>query len=70
MGTKFPLEGNEIRLFMQWGKDLPAQHLDMDLSCYITFDEECRMEMRSAFLVDLPLRVANTVVIFVVFLIK
>ena len=40
MGTKFPLEGNEIRLFMQWGKDLPAQHLDMDLSCHIIFDKE------------------------------
>ena len=49
MGTKFPLEGNEIRLFMQWGKDLPAQHLDMDLSCYITFDEECRMENEICF---------------------
>lgn len=38
MGTKFPLEGNEIRLFMQWGKDLPAQHLDMDLSCHIAYE--------------------------------
>ena len=38
MGTKFPLEGNEIRLFMQWGKDLPAQHLDMDLSCNIAYE--------------------------------
>ena len=49
MGTKFPLEGNEIRLFMQWGKDLPAQHLDMDLSCHIIFDEECRMENEMCF---------------------
>lgn len=38
MGTKFPIEGNEIRLFMQWGKDLPAQHLDMDLSCHIAYE--------------------------------
>lgn len=38
MGTKFPLEGNEIRLFMQWGKGLPAQHLDMDLSCHIAYE--------------------------------
>ena len=38
MGTKFPVKGNEIRLFMQWGKDMPAQHLDMDLSCYITYE--------------------------------
>lgn len=37
MGTKFPVEGNEIRLFMQWGKDMPAQHLDMDLSCHIAY---------------------------------
>jgi len=49
MGTKFPLEGNEIRLFMQWGKDLPAQDLDMDLSCHIIFDEECRMENEMCF---------------------
>ncbi len=34
-GTRFPIEGDNVRLFMQWGKDLPAQHLDMDLSCYI-----------------------------------
>ena len=39
MGTRFPLEGNEIRLFMQWGKDLPAQHLDMDLSCRIVYKD-------------------------------
>ncbi|MDN3672509.1 hypothetical protein QWY99_05490 [Flavobacterium branchiarum] len=37
MGTRFPIEGNEVRLFMQWGKDLPAQHLDMDLSCHIAY---------------------------------
>ena len=43
MGEKFALEGNRIRLFMQWGKDLPAQHLDMDLSCNIIYPdrEEC-----------------------------
>ena len=35
MGTRFPVEGSAVRLFMQWGKDLPAQHLDMDLSCHI-----------------------------------
>ena len=34
-GTRFPLEGDKVRLFMQWGKGLPAQHLDMDLSCHI-----------------------------------
>ena len=39
MGTRFSLEGNEIRLFMQWGKDLPAQDLDMDLSCRIIYQD-------------------------------
>ncbi|MGL4583204.1 MAG: hypothetical protein ACRCVU_09495 [Flavobacterium sp.] len=39
MGTKFPLEGREVRLFMQWGVGLPAQHLDMDLSCHITYSD-------------------------------
>lgn len=39
MGTKFPIEGNEVRLFMQWGKDMPAQHLDMDLSCQIAYED-------------------------------
>lgn len=32
-GEKFKVEGNKVRLFLQWGKGLPAQHLDMDLSC-------------------------------------
>ena len=40
MGTRFPIEGNAVRLFMQWGKDLPAQHLDMDLSCRIISPEK------------------------------
>ncbi|WP_166925693.1 hypothetical protein [Flavobacterium poyangense] len=38
MGTRFPIEGNEVRLFMQWGVNLPAQHLDMDLSCHIAYE--------------------------------
>ena len=38
MGTKYTIEGNTIRLFMQWGKGLPAQHLDMDLSCHISYE--------------------------------
>jgi hypothetical protein len=37
MGTRFPMEGEQIRLFLQWGNGLPAQHLDMDLSCQITY---------------------------------
>ena len=35
MGTRFQVEGDAIRLFLQWGKGLHAQHLDMDLSCRI-----------------------------------
>lgn len=35
MGMRFPIEGDNVRLFMQWGKGLSAQHLDMDLSCRI-----------------------------------
>lgn len=38
IGTRFAVEGNKIRLFMQWGEGLPAQHLDMDLSCRIAYE--------------------------------
>ena len=37
-GTRFHVEGDAVRLFMHWGKDLPAQPLDMDLSCRIALD--------------------------------
>ena len=37
MGTRFEVEGNTVRLFMQWGEGLPAQHLDMDLSCHVAY---------------------------------
>ena len=37
MGTRFPVEGDNVRLFMQWGAGLHAQHLDMDLSCCIAY---------------------------------
>lgn len=37
MGTRFSVEGNNVRLFMQWGTGLPAQHLDMDLSCMVAY---------------------------------
>lgn len=40
MGTRFALEGNAIRLFLQWGEGLPAQHLDMDLSCHVAYESE------------------------------
>ncbi|MDO4497111.1 MAG: hypothetical protein Q4B58_04690 [Bacteroidales bacterium] len=39
MGTRFPVEGDAVRLFLQWGKGLHAQHLDMDLSCRIALPE-------------------------------
>lgn len=43
-GTRFPVEGDEVRLFMQWGQGLPAQPLDMDLSCRIVFTGRKPME--------------------------
>lgn len=36
-GTHFAVEGSQVRLFMQWGKGLPAQPLDMDLSARIMY---------------------------------
>ena len=39
-GTRFAIEGNAVRLFMQWGKGLPAQNFDMDLSCAIAYDNK------------------------------
>lgn len=37
MGTRFPVKGTNVRLFLQWGEGLHAQHLDMDLSCRVLF---------------------------------
>lgn len=39
MGTRFQVEGDAVRLFLQWGKGLHAQHLDMDLSCRISLPD-------------------------------
>jgi hypothetical protein len=39
MGTVFPVEGDRVRLFMQWGVGLPAQHLDMDLTAVVAYDD-------------------------------
>ena len=39
MGTRFPVEGDAVRLFLQWGKGLHAQHLDMDLSARIALPD-------------------------------
>jgi hypothetical protein len=40
MGTRFGIEGDTVRLFMQWGNGLPAQHMDMDLSCHIAYADK------------------------------
>ena len=44
-GTRFVVEGDSVRLFLQWGEGLPAQPLDMDLSCRIIHEgdivEDC-----------------------------
>jgi len=39
MGTRYQVDGDKIILFMQWGKGLPAQHLDMDLSCRVAYND-------------------------------
>ena len=39
MGTRFAVEGDSVRLFMQWGTGLTAQHMDMDLSCLIAYKD-------------------------------
>ncbi len=36
-GTRFDVEGDTVRVFLQWGVGLKAQHLDMDLSCYVAY---------------------------------
>ena len=39
MGTRFKVEGDNVRLFLQWGEGLKAQHLDMDLSCKVAYED-------------------------------
>ncbi len=43
MGTRFAIEGDTVRLFMQWGEGLPAQHMDMDLSCRVAYANKLEM---------------------------
>lgn len=38
-GQRFKVEGDDVRLFLQWGQGLPAQHLDMDLSAKLVKDD-------------------------------
>lgn len=40
MGERFPIIGDNVRLFMRWGDKMHAQHMDMDLSCHIAFANE------------------------------
>ena len=43
-GTRFKVDGNSVRLFMQWGKGLSARHLDMDLSAAICLKDGSRVD--------------------------
>ena len=50
MGARFPVQGEVVRLFMSWGRGLPAQHLDMDLSAAVIYGdrvERCYFGMKS-----------------------
>lgn len=38
-GQRFKVEGDSLRLFLQWGVGLPAQPLDMDLSAAIIYPD-------------------------------
>ncbi len=43
-GTRFHVGGDALRLFIHWGEGMRAQHLDIDLSCRIIYDnrkEDC-----------------------------
>jgi hypothetical protein len=39
MGTRLAVQGDTMRLFMQWGQGLPAQPLDMDLSAQVAYPD-------------------------------
>ena len=45
-GMRFHVDGDAVRLFLQWGAGLPAQHLDMDLSCYLLKERRGEEEER------------------------
>lgn len=44
MGTRFPVEGDAVRLFLHWGKGLHAQPLDLDLSARIVLSNNKVLE--------------------------
>ncbi len=52
MGTRFKVEGDRVRLFLQWGEGLPAQHLDMDLSCRVSFNDRVETCSYSQLVID------------------
>lgn len=37
-GTSFPVKAERLTVFIHWGKGMPAQHYDMDLSAFIVGD--------------------------------
>lgn len=50
MGARFPVEGEVVRLFMTWGQGMAAQHLDMDLSAAVIYEdrtERCYFGMKT-----------------------
>lgn len=52
MGTRFKVEGDRVRLFLQWGEGLPAQHLDMDLSCRVSYKDRVETCSYSQLVID------------------
>ena len=41
-GSTFPVAGDKIRLFLHWGKGLPAQAIDLDLSAVLLGESDIR----------------------------
>ena len=52
MGTRFPIKGEKVRLFLQWGMGLKAQHLDMDLSCKVIYENRTESCSYSQLVID------------------
>ena len=53
-GTRFTIEGDHVRLFLQWGKGLPAAPIDMDLSAYLLKDSDDEPAVCSYFSLSVP----------------
>lgn len=41
-GSVFPVAGDKVRLFLHWGKGLPAQEIDLDLSAALLGESDIR----------------------------